>query len=92
MLLYSHHTSPFNPYSAKALGDRLYATLHKMPGEDAYSFCLFFEVEKLSTIHIWKPLHTFHSKVKAFTSEPVPYLLQAVIKISTLHNFCEWRV
>ena len=33
----------FNPYSAKGLGDQLYATLHKMPGEDAYSFCLFLK-------------------------------------------------
>ena len=32
-----------NPYSAKGLGDRLYATLHKMPGEDDYSFCLFLK-------------------------------------------------
>ena len=30
-----------------------------------------FEVVKLSPIHIWKPLHTFHSKVKAFPSEPL---------------------
>ena len=29
------------PYSAKGLGDRLYAMLHKMPGEVGYSFCLF---------------------------------------------------
>ena len=33
----------FNPYSAKGLGDRLYATLHKMPGEFGYSFCLFLK-------------------------------------------------
>ena len=46
-----------------------------------------FEVVKLSLIHIWKPFHTFHSKVKAFTSETLPYLLQAVTKISTLYNF-----
>ena len=76
----------------RALGDRLYATLHKMPEELDNSFCLFFEVVKLSPIHIWKPLHTFHSKIKAFTSEPLPYLLQAVTKISTLYNFYEWRV
>ena len=56
-------------------------------------FILFiFEVEKLSTIHIGKPLHTFHNKIKAFTSEPLPYLLQTVTKISTLYNFYEWRV
>ena len=35
-----------NSYSAKGLGDRLYATLHKMPGEDAYSFCLFLKSNK----------------------------------------------
>ena len=33
----------FNPYSAKGLGDRLYATLHKMPGEVDYSFCIFLK-------------------------------------------------
>ena len=32
-----------NPYSAKGLGDLLYATLHKMPGEVGYSFCLFLK-------------------------------------------------
>ena len=81
----------FNPYSAKSLGDRLYATLRKMPGEDAFSLFIF-EFEKLSPKHISKPLHTFHSKIKAFTSEPLPYLLQAVTKISTLYNFHEWHV
>ena len=35
---------PLNPYSAKGLGDRLYATLHKMPGEVGYSFCLFLKL------------------------------------------------
>ena len=81
-----------NPYSAKGLGDRLYAALLKLPGEIGYSFCLFFEIVKLSPIHNWNPLYTFHSKVKAFTSEPLPYLIQAVTKISTLYNFYEWRV
>ena len=81
-----------NPYSAKGLGDQLYAILHKLPGEIDYSFYLFLEVVKLSSIHIRKPLHTFHSKGKAFTSEPRPYLLQAVSKITTLYNFYEWRV
>ena len=33
----------FKPYSAKSLGDRLYATLHKMPGEIGNSFCLFLK-------------------------------------------------
>ena len=32
-----------NPYSAKGLGYRLYATVHKMPGEVGYSFCLFLK-------------------------------------------------
>ena len=32
-----------NPYSAKGLGYRLYATLHKLPGELGYSFCLFLK-------------------------------------------------
>ena len=36
----------FNPYSAKGLGDRLYKTLHKMPGEVGYSFCLFLKSRK----------------------------------------------
>ena len=45
-----------NPYDAKRLGYRLYATLHKLPREVGYSFCLFFEVVKLSPRHMWKPL------------------------------------
>ena len=32
-----------NPYSVKGLGDRLYTTLHKMPGEVGCSFCLFLK-------------------------------------------------
>ena len=32
-----------NRYSAKGLGDWLYATLHKIPGEVEYSFCLFLK-------------------------------------------------
>ena len=32
-----------NPYSAKGLGDWLYTTLHKIPGEVGYSFCLFLK-------------------------------------------------
>ena len=51
-----------------------------------------FEVLKVSPIHISMPPHTFHSKVNAFTNEPLLYLLQALTKISTLYNFCEWRV
>ena len=42
----------FNPYSAKGLGDRLYATLHKMPGEDVYSFCLFLKSKTLHFTHL----------------------------------------
>ena len=32
-----------SPYSAKRPGDRLYATLHKMPEELCSSFCLFLK-------------------------------------------------
>ena len=32
-----------NPYSAKGLGDWLYRTLRKLPGEVGYSFCLFLK-------------------------------------------------
>ena len=82
----------FNPYSAKGPG----RSAIRNPTWNARGSRLLifftFEVEKLSTIHIWKPLHTFHSKVKAFTSEPRPYLLQPLTKISTLYNFYEWRV
>ena len=47
----------------------------------------------LGTIRVsWKIYWNRYSKVKAFTSEPLPYLLQAVTKISTLYNFYEWRV
>ena len=51
-----------------------------MPGEVEVLILFTFEVVKFSPIHIWKPFHTFHSKVKAFPSEPSPYLLQAVTK------------
>ena len=30
-----------NPYSAKGLGYRLYATLHKLPGKSAFHFVYF---------------------------------------------------
>ena len=45
-----------NPYDAKGLGYQLYSTLYKLPREVGHSFCLFFEVVKLSPRHIWKPL------------------------------------
>ena len=41
-----------NPYSAKGLGYRLYATLHKMPGEVGYSFCLFWSLKTLPYTHL----------------------------------------
>ena len=40
--LLNHH-GYINPYSAEGLRDRLYATLHKFPGEVGYSFCLFLK-------------------------------------------------
>ena len=43
LLCWSLCTSSFNTYSAKSLGDRLYATLHKMPGEIGNSICLFLK-------------------------------------------------
>ena len=43
--------SLFNPYSAKGLGDRLYATLHKMPGEVDYSF-YFWSRKTLPYTHL----------------------------------------
>ena len=52
---------------------------------------VYFEVVKLPPItHL--EATSFHSKVKASTSEPLPYPLQAITKISTLYNFYEWRV
>ena len=42
-----------NPYSAKGLGDRLYATLNKMPEEVGYTFCLFlFSRKTLPYTHL----------------------------------------
>ena len=43
IILYCNNKTIFNPYSAKGLGDRLYATLHKMLGEIGNSFCLFLK-------------------------------------------------
>ena len=41
-----------NPYSAKGLGDWLYAILHKMPGEVGYTFCLFLSLKTLPYTHL----------------------------------------
>ena len=41
-----------NPYSAMGLGDRLYATLHKMPGEVEYSFFYFRSRKTLHYTHL----------------------------------------
>ena len=43
--LHTLYSSPYiiKPYSAKGLGDRLYVTLHKLPGEVGYSFCLILK-------------------------------------------------
>ena len=43
MEFFFFHWHHLNPYSAKGLGDRLYATLHKMPEELGNSFCLFLK-------------------------------------------------
>ena len=60
-------------------------------GKSATHFVYFWS-RKTLPIHIWKPLHTFHSKVKAFPSEPLPIYYRLLQKISTLYNFYEWRV
>ena len=57
-----------NPYSAKGLGDRLYENLHKMPGEDAYSFCSFLKLKN-------SPLYTFGSHFIQSTARAKPSLL-----------------
>ena len=59
----------FNPYSAKGLGDRLYATLHKMPGEVDYSFCLFLKSKN-------SPLYTSGSHFIHSTARSKPSLLK----------------
>ena len=41
-----------NPYSAKSLGDRLYATLHKMPGKSATYFVYFWIRKTLPYTHL----------------------------------------
>ena len=57
-----------NPYSAKGLGDRLYAALHKMPGEVDYSFCLFLKSKN-------SPLYTSGSHFIHSTARSKPSLL-----------------
>ena len=57
-----------NPYSAKGLEYRLYATLHKIPREDAYSFCLFLKSEN-------SPLYTSGSHFIHSTARSKPSLL-----------------
>ena len=52
-----------NPYSAKGLGDRLYATLHKMPVEVDYSFCLFLK-SKTSSLYTSRS-HIIHSTARS---------------------------
>ena len=42
----------FNPYSAKGLGGRLYAILHKMPGESATHFVYFWSLKTLPYTHL----------------------------------------
>ena len=41
-----------NPYSAKSLGDRLYANLHKMPGNSANHFVYFWSHKTLPYTHL----------------------------------------
>ena len=41
-----------NPYSAKGLGDRLYATLNKFPGEVATHFVYFRSLKTLPYTHL----------------------------------------
>ena len=41
-----------NPYCAKGLGDRLYATLHKMPGNSATHFVYFWSRKTLPYTHV----------------------------------------
>ena len=58
----------FNPFSAKGLGDRLYATLHKMPEEDDYSFSLYLNSK-------YPPLYTSGSHFIHSTVRSKPSLL-----------------
>ena len=81
----------FNPYSAKSLGYRLYETLHKMPGEIGNYFVYFWSRKTLPYTHL-EDTSYISQQGKALTSEPLPYFIQAVKKISTLYNFYEWRI
>ena len=56
-------------------------------GKSATHFVYFWSRKTLPYTHLEATCN-----VKAFTSEPLPCLLQAVTKISTLHNFYEWRI
>ena len=63
--------SVINPYSAKGLGDRLYATLHKLPGEVGHSFCLFLKSKN-------SPLYTSGSHFIHSTAGSNPSLLNHI--------------
>ena len=51
-----------------------------------------FEVVKLPLYTSGTTFINYKSKVKAFTFERLPHLLQTVTKISTLYNFYQCRV
>ena len=46
-----------NPFSAKGLGDRLYATLHKLPGKSTNHFVYFWSRKTLSYAHLEATSH-----------------------------------
>ena len=50
--LYCSCSSYYTYSMAKGLGDRLYTSLHKMPGEVDYSFCLFLKSKTLNYTHL----------------------------------------
>ena len=104
LLLHLHHSSfsnPFRRFAYVTADSPTFPLLHlhhssfsnpSFASPTSQNFHLCHLTSRPCPRHIWKPLHTFHSKVKASTSEPLPYLLQVVTKISTLYNFYEWRV
>ena len=59
--------------------------------KSATHFLYFWSRKTLPYTHL-EATSYIPQQVKALSSEPLPYLLQAVTKISTLYNFYEWRV
>ena len=105
-LLHLRHSSFSSPYFASPTSQALHLTLivpraweigYTQPcincqGKSATHFVYSWSRKTLPYTHLEATSYIPQQGHKAFTSEPLSYLLQAVTKISTLYNFYEWRV